>query len=65
MLVLSRKRGESVLVMTDKGIVEVTLTAIEGSRVKLGFSAPRDVRIKRREIAGQDDKRKPTSNPET
>ena len=47
MLILSRKAGERVLVGED---VEVTVVAIEGDRVKLGFNAPRYVPICRAEI---------------
>ena len=47
MLVLSRKSGERVLVAED---IEVVVLAIEGKRVKLGFTAPRYVPIIRAEI---------------
>jgi carbon storage regulator len=48
MLVLARKNGESILISSG---IEVKVLAIHGSTVKLGFSAPSDVRIRRREIA--------------
>ena len=44
MLVLSRKNGESVRVGET---IEVKVLAIDGSRVKLGFSAPPHVDIQR------------------
>ncbi len=47
MLVLSRRAGES-LVIGDEIIL--TVLAIEGDRVKIGVTAPRDVPIKRQEI---------------
>jgi carbon storage regulator CsrA len=47
MLVLTRKNGESVWI---GGTVRVEVLEIGGGRVKLGFSAPRDVDIQREEI---------------
>jgi carbon storage regulator len=50
MLVLSRKRGERIRIGES---VEVTVLAISGSRVKLGFSGPPDVWIHRDEVYQQ------------
>ena len=50
MLVLSRKQGERVVI--GDGIT-VTVLAIEGNRVKLGFVGPTDVPIHRQEIYNQ------------
>ena len=47
MLVLSRKRNESVVI--NESIV-VTVVEIRGDRVRLGIQAPRDVPIHRSEI---------------
>lgn len=47
MLVLSRKRGESVVIGND---VTVTVLEVRGDRVKLGFSAPGEVPIHRAEV---------------
>jgi carbon storage regulator len=47
MLVLSRKRGERVRIGDS---VEVTVLAISGSRVKLGFVGPPDILIHREEV---------------
>jgi carbon storage regulator len=47
MLVLSRKNGESICI--SQGI-EVKVLSIRGGTVKLGFSAPANVQIRRREI---------------
>lgn len=47
MLVLSRKKGQSVLIGDN---VEVILIDIRGDRVKLGFQASKEVTIVRREI---------------
>ena len=46
MLVLSRKIGETILI----GDVELVVVDVKGSRVKLGFSGPRDVPIQRGEL---------------
>jgi carbon storage regulator len=47
MLVLSRKQGERVVV--GNGIT-VTVIAVKGGRVKLGFQGPSDVPIHREEV---------------
>jgi carbon storage regulator len=48
MLVLSRKRGERIQVPHCE--LTVTVLAIEGSTVRLGISAPAEVKIYREEI---------------
>lgn len=47
MLVLSRKVGETIVVGKD---IEVSILEIQGGEVRLGFNAPRDVVILRKEI---------------
>ena len=47
MLVLTRKVGEKVII--DGGI-EVIVTKVEGNKVRIGISAPPDVRIDRAEL---------------
>jgi carbon storage regulator len=47
MLVLSRKTGEEIII---DGRIRVTITSIKGDRVRIGISAPPDVRIDRAEI---------------
>ena len=47
MLVLSRKRNESVVI--DENIV-VTVVEVRGDKVRLGIQAPRDVPIHRSEV---------------
>lgn len=47
MLVLSRKRGERIVIGND---VELVVVSVHGDRVKLGFRAPNDVAIHREEI---------------
>ena len=48
MLVLSRKTDESILI---DGRIVVTIVQIEGGRVRLGITAPREVAIRRSELA--------------
>ena len=57
MLVLSRKRGERVIVGNEEtGIVIVTVEYLGSGQVKLGFEAPPDVPILRGELTeGGDD----------
>ena len=51
MLVLSRKRGESVCVSYDRGSVRITVIDIRGGgSVRLGIEAPKDVSIQRAEL---------------
>ena len=47
MLVLSRKLGEQVVIGDN---ICVTVVAVRGSRVRLGFSAPDEVSIRREEL---------------
>ena len=47
MLVLSRKRDESVMINGD---IEVVVLGIEGDTVKLGVKAPKEVDIYRKEL---------------
>lgn len=47
MLVLTRKRGQSIIVGDD---IEVTILEIDGDHVKLGISAPKSVKVYRREL---------------
>ncbi|MCZ8523308.1 MULTISPECIES: carbon storage regulator CsrA [Paenibacillus] len=47
MLVLTRKKGESIMIGDQ---VEVVVLAVEGETVKLGFTAPRQQQILRKEI---------------
>jgi len=51
MLVLTRKLNESLVI--DGGIV-VTVVSVENGRVRLGITAPRDVSVRRSELAPLD-----------
>ena len=52
MLVLSRKTDESIVI---DGRIEVTVVQIEGGRVRLGITAPREVAIRRSELPPRED----------
>ncbi|MBA9026728.1 carbon storage regulator CsrA [Peribacillus huizhouensis] len=47
MLVLTRKRNESIMIGND---IEITILAVEGEQIKLGINAPKQVEIHRKEI---------------
>ncbi|WP_027633898.1 carbon storage regulator CsrA [Clostridium hydrogeniformans] len=47
MLVLTRKKGESILIGDD---IEITLVKVEDGSVKLAINAPKDVQILRKEL---------------
>lgn len=48
MLVLTRKRGERVVISDN---IELTVVSIRGKRVKLGVTAPADVIIRRNDLS--------------
>lgn len=48
MLVLTRKENQRIII--DGGRIVVRVVEIDGSRVRLGFDAPRDVTILREEV---------------
>jgi carbon storage regulator len=47
MLVLSRKRDESIIIGDD---VVITIVDVKGEQVKIGISAPKSVSIHRKEV---------------
>ena len=47
MLVLSRKTGESIIILEN---IVVTVVGIQGDKVRLGIEAPRDVPVHRHEV---------------
>lgn len=47
MLVLSRHANETVMIGDE---IEVTIIEIRGDKVRLGFTAPKDVPVHRREV---------------
>jgi carbon storage regulator len=48
MLVLSRKLHESIIINDN---IRVTIVQIKGDRVRLGITAPPEVRVDREEVA--------------
>lgn len=53
MLILTRKAGETLKIGDN---VEVTVMAVNGSQVRIGIKAPRDVAIDRQEIRDRKDR---------
>lgn len=49
-LVLSRKKGEKVVVTVGNERVEVTIVELRGDKARLGFSASPEVKIHRDEV---------------
>ena len=49
MLVLTRKKGERIVI--GDGVVMVEVVEVRGDSVRLGITAPRDVEIHREEVA--------------
>ncbi|WNS47063.1 carbon storage regulator CsrA [Paenibacillus sp. MMS20-IR301] len=47
MLVLTRKKGESIIVQDN---IEITILSVEGDVVKVGINAPKHVDIFREEV---------------
>lgn len=47
MLILSRKKAEKIVI---NGNIIITVIEVRGDKVRLGFDAPKDVRVDRAEI---------------
>lgn len=47
MLVLSRKKGESIIIQDQ---IELTVLSVDGDTIKIGISAPKHVDIFRKEV---------------
>lgn len=50
MLVLSRKLGESIIIDDD---IKITISSVQGGRVKICIDAPRERRVVRAEVEDQ------------
>ncbi len=61
MLVLGRKKGETIVINDD---IEITVTSIEGDMVRLGINAPKQITIHRKEVylEIQEENKQATSN---
>jgi carbon storage regulator len=47
MLVLTRKKNESIVIRDD---IVITVVDVRGDKVRLGIDAPKDVPVHRREV---------------
>ncbi|MCY9660504.1 carbon storage regulator CsrA [Paenibacillus chondroitinus] len=47
MLILTRKKGQSIILNNN---IEIVISAIDGDQVKIGISAPKEVSILRKEL---------------
>ncbi len=47
MLVLTRKKGESIIIDNN---IEITILSVEGENIRLGVSAPKELDIFRKEV---------------
>ncbi len=47
MLVLSRKIGEEIVI---NGSIRVTIVAVKGNQIRIGITAPPEVRVDREEV---------------
>ena len=47
MLVLTRKKNESLIIRDD---IVITVVDVRGDKVRLGIAAPKDVTVHRREV---------------
>jgi carbon storage regulator len=47
MLVLTRKGGQEIVI---DGTIRITIVAVGGDRVRVGITAPPDVRVDRQEV---------------
>jgi carbon storage regulator len=47
MLVLTRKNGQEIVINGD---IRITIVAVKGDRVRVGITAPPEVRVDRSEI---------------
>lgn len=49
MLILTRRVGETIMI--GDGAIEVTVVAVNGAQVRIGVTAPKEMRVDREEIA--------------
>lgn len=51
MLVLTRRKDEQIVINEN---ITITVVEVKGDRVRLGIDAPKDVPIRRNELAARD-----------
>lgn len=49
-LIIERKIGESIAIMTEKGTIYVTPLMLKNSRGKFDVSGPKEIRVERQEL---------------
>ncbi len=49
MLILTRRRNESILIGNNQEI-KITILGVRGNQVQLGIEAPRDISVHREEV---------------
>jgi carbon storage regulator len=59
MMILTRRAGQALRIGDD---IEVTVMAVNGSQVRIGISAPRQVAVDRGEIAERKRRERAASN---
>jgi carbon storage regulator len=50
MLVLSRKKNESIIIGSGEKEIKIKIIEINGNSIRLGFEAPNDISIHREEV---------------
>ncbi len=50
MLVLSRKKNQSIIISGSEGEIRITVVEVRGDKVRLGIEAPREVPVHRSEV---------------
>lgn len=47
MLILTRKKGQSIIINDN---IEIVISAIDGDQIKIGIQAPKEISIYRKEV---------------
>lgn len=50
MLILTRRISEKLIIDTGREVIEIVTLGVNGSQVKLGVNAPREVEVHREEV---------------
>ena len=50
MLVLSRHKGETIIIGNEPDLVRITVVDIKGDRTRIGISAPEKIPVHRQEV---------------